>query len=103
MKIPIEFKLYGQTIRVEFNNERLGDMKALGATRDCQNKILLANVDSHNLFLPIDTIEQTFLHEFVHQILYKLNEYDLADNEKFVHCFSYLLHQALNTMKYEKV
>lgn len=99
IKIPKEFTLFSQNIIVEFNNQRCSDSSALGITRDCVNKILLATA-SDNDELPNDTIEQTFLHEVVHQILYKMSEYDIAKNEKFVDLFSKLLHQFMKTAKY---
>lgn len=47
------------------------------------------------------SIEHTFCHELVHQILYLTEHNKLNKNEAFVDCFAGLLHQALTTMEYE--
>ena len=101
MYIPKRFKLLGQTINVEFNNTRTDDMNALGMAKDSTNQIVLSSVHNVNQ-LPEESIEATFYHELTHQILYKMNEYELSKNEKFVGTFSGLLHQALKTFEYDQ-
>lgn len=99
MNIPTSFQLFGQTINIEFNEQRCSDLEAIGATRDCMNKIILTKSDKGEV-LPDDTIEQVFLHEVVHQILDKICEYKLAKDERFVDLFSKALHQFITTCEY---
>jgi predicted Zn-dependent protease with MMP-like domain len=100
IKIPTEFQLYSQIIKVEFNERRCADMDALGACNDALNQILLTTVNSDGDKLPTDAVELTYMHEVVHHILYKMSENDLSKDEKFVSTFSSLLTQALKTSKY---
>lgn len=96
--IPKEFFLFGQKITVEFNNNRLDDLEALGACKNSTNEIIISD-NYRGDKLPDNSIEQTFYHELVHQILFKMNENDLSENEKFVQVFSGLLHQYEKTKK----
>lgn len=43
--------------------------------------------------------EHNYFHELTHWILYIMNEDDLRNNEKFVDCFAFLLHQAQKSSK----
>jgi predicted SprT family Zn-dependent metalloprotease len=98
MKIPKEFKLFGQTIKVKFDNRLIQKNETLGEAHHRTNEIFLQpNVDG--VKRDKSQIEEIFLHELVHFILDKMGEGKLAGNEKFVAGFAKLLHQALKTMK----
>ena len=45
-------------------------------------------------------IEVTYLHEVIHLIFNKLNEFDLGKNEKLVDTMAASLHQILTTAEY---
>jgi hypothetical protein len=97
MKIPKKFKLHGFDIDVEFSDTLRNKTDRDGESRYRENKIILhSNKDG---VYTNQMREQVFLHELVHHILYHMYEDDQKD-EKFVECFSFLLHQALETMEY---
>lgn len=100
MKIPKSFSLYGQTIRVKYDNT----MNNCGLTNYNKNTIALSKKHCQTRTL----LEQTFCHELLHHILlqskvvnkYKLeNGKELHSDEDFIDNVSALLHQALTTMK----
>jgi len=98
MKIPKEFKLMGQTIRVKYVKRLAYKDDAEGYARYRDQEILIQE-SSENWPRTQEQIEHTFCHELIHYILEKLNEKELRDNEKFVDTFAGLLHQALTTQK----
>lgn len=97
MKIPKELYIAGQKITIEVDDTLSYDNE-LAATSNSDNKIKLCEIFKGDL-LPDDTIEQSLWHEITHQILYKMNEFELSGNETFVQTFSLLLHQAIKTLK----
>ena len=100
MKIPTSFKLYGQTIQVEFAKDILGKDDLVGYAEYRTNTIYLA--PSTDVYpRSQEQIEQTFCHELLHLILHFAGEDKLRKNEKFVGALAYLLHQALITMEGE--
>jgi len=98
MKIPKEFKLMGETIKVRFVSDLnyKDDFEGVSKYRDSE---ILIQESTNTWPRTQEQIEQTFLHELTHYILEKLNERELRDNEKFVNTFAGLLHQALTTQK----
>lgn len=96
MEIPKSFKLFHQTIRVEFRKTLVKKSKALGVCLYDKNLILLQE-PLDELEIPEDVIEQTFYHELTHMILYKLNYIDLSSNEDLVDRVGNLLHQFIST------
>lgn len=100
MKIPRSFKIMGHTIVVEYDKLLINKDDSRGVADFRINKIILQpNVEGNAL--PRTAIEQTFLHELIHWICYKIGRNDLKDDETFVDSFSGLLHQALITMEYD--
>lgn len=96
--IPKTFHLMGQKIKVTYDNKKCSSENALGLSDLQGNEILIAReVDSKKV--PIDRVEQTFVHELVHFILHNMNEKKLCYDEKFVDNFAGLLHQYLKTKK----
>ena len=93
MNIPKKFKLFGTTINVVFDNERMNDKSQYGEASYSQSKITLSTTHGVDK-LSKDKIEDTFYHEKVHLILDTMQEYDLSKNEKFVDIFAKLWRQS---------
>lgn len=94
LKIPKRFKLLGHTIEVLDENERFYEQKSYGACSFEGKWIKLVRPAEHH---PITngSLEQTFLHELTHMILYHSDAAagsNLRDNEGFVDLFAGLLH-----------
>jgi hypothetical protein len=94
MKIPKSFKLAGLTIDVSVDPTFFQKRSLLGEAQYPLQKIVLDG-ELHR-----ESMQQNFLHELVHWILYVMNEDNLRDNEKFVDLFSALLHQTLISQEY---
>ena len=101
MDIPKTFELMGQTINVRFVSELLQESDALGQAcyRTGEIKILES---SPAYIVTKEQQMQTFLHELMHWIFYKLNKDDLRKDEDLVDMVADLLMQTLKTMKGEK-
>jgi len=97
MKIPKELYIAGQKITIEVDNDLSYDNE-LASACNSENRIKICEVFKGDQ-LPDDMIEQSLWHEIVHQIFYKMNEFELTGNEKLVQTFSLLLHQAIKTLK----
>lgn len=98
MNIPKEFKLFGDTIKVRFDNEACSTannrgLSCYGYYDNITNEIILADT-VNGVKLPENTIVSTFYHERTHVILQAMGEYKLYNNEKFVEVFSCLLRQS---------
>ena len=100
MMIPKRFKLFGTTINVVFDNNKMDDVKAYGYYENSKTLITLSDRDGLHM-LSMDRIMDTFYHERTHAILELMQEYELSGNEKFVDVFSILLRQADVTAEYE--
>ena len=96
MKIPTEYQIFAQTTRVLFSDTLIDKNDAIGEMHYRINEMYL-HANSNAVNRPEKEIEQAFFHELIHDILNKLHEYKLRDNEKFVDTFAYALHQALTT------
>ena len=97
MKIPKELYLAGQKITIEIDNTLSYDNE-LGISSNYDNKILICEKFKGDN-IPDDSIDQSLWHEITQHILFKMNEFELTHNEKFVQTFSLLLHQAIKTLK----
>lgn len=97
MKIPKELYIAGQKITIEVDNTLSYDNE-LAAACNSENRIKVCEEFKGDI-LPDDMIEQSLWHEITHQVLYKMNEFELSGNERFVQSFSLLLHQAIKTLK----
>jgi predicted SprT family Zn-dependent metalloprotease len=98
MKIPKEFKLFGQTIKIKYVDRLVDGEDSTGQAR-YREGIILIQKNNKGIHRNKEQVEQTFLHELVHYILQKMGKHDLQNNEEFVDVFAGLLHQALTTMK----
>ena len=95
MKIPKRFKMFGQTIDIEYDKTLTHRTDNIGVASSIRNKITLqSNIEGHPM--PRQKMEETFLHEKVHLIL-NFMRHDLSSNEAFVEIFSGLLHQSIVT------
>jgi len=99
MKIPTEFELMGETIRVKLVNELLQESDALGQACYRTGEIKILD-NSPTYKITEEQQMQTFLHELVHWILYKLRKDDMRKDEDFVDMFADLTMQILKTAKY---
>lgn len=92
MIIPKKFRLGGLDINVvpEIMQGKTGE------ARYCYQEIALDVSKMHTQHL-----EQAFLHELIHWVLYMMYEDDMKNNEKFVDVFAHFLHQALTTQEGE--
>jgi len=100
MNIPKRFKLFGSTIDIVWDNEKMNYGKNYGESTYGQNLIFLATTQGIEP-LPEDKIMDVFYHEKVHMILDYMKEYKLSCNEKFVDIFAKLLRQSDITAEYE--
>lgn len=96
--IPKRFKLFGQTIEVEYDNELY--LK--------HNKLGLADLDKNKIFVSPSKEPhgeeqewQSFWHEVIHHIFFKMGEDSLYKDERIVDLLGSLIHQATTTMEYE--
>jgi hypothetical protein len=100
VKIPKRFKLYGQTIEVEWDTKLLHEDDARGMAVYRDSKIKLQSPSDSNP-LPVPLVEQAFCHELVHFIFHAAGYPDDRSDEVKVERMSQLLHQALTTMEHE--
>lgn len=99
MRIPKEFKLFGQTIKVKYLDSLVQKDDNIGEAQHRFNTIVLQrNCSSYKLTK--EQAEQVFFHELLHFCFEKLNEHDLAKNEALVDRLASLIHQAIQTAKY---
>lgn len=98
-KIPKSFLLFGNDISVIYDEDKVRELEALAACDSDLNRIMWTDKGDKGK-LPKDFINQTFLHELVHMILFKLGEKELARNEKLVDLTAQALYQYFKTAKY---
>lgn len=100
LKIPCAFRLLGHQWRVEWSHVLLDEEDLQGSCSYRKHVITLqANNNGH--WRPSSSLEQTFLHELVHAVLYAAGQHDLRRDEEAVDLIAGLLHQALVTMEYD--
>ena len=107
-RIPSSFRLFGEKISVVFSEEYFTSehLEATGFASYRSNKIIL-KPSTKSYPLNDDQIEQTFLHELMHFILYYAGDaYEpkeglyMHQNEGFVNMCASLLHQAMTTAEF---
>ena len=99
MKIPKEYKLGADTIKVSLGfDKKIIEEGHMGEYSRDLCEIRLVTGDGLNTY-PEDTIEDTFYHEKVHSIL-KFMGHELNTNEEFVDLFAKLLRQSDVTSVY---
>ena len=83
MDIPKTFELMGQTINVRFVSELLQESDTLGQA--CYRTGEIKILESSPTYIVTEERQmQTFLHELMHWIFYKLNKDDLCKDEDLV-------------------
>lgn len=100
MKIPKQFKLFGQTITVEYTNKLVTDNDSVGHAVYRENKIILQKA-TEGIPRAKEMIEQTFFHELFHLVFNFIGESELRDNEKLIDVISALFHQFICTSEGE--
>lgn len=101
MKIPKEFKLFGTTYKVVWDNKRMNDKNYYGECDYSKSEITLSTTDGTRE-LSKDKVLDTYYHEKIHAILDMMHERELSKNEQFVDVFAKLLRQSDETSIYEQ-
>lgn len=105
MRIPVHFKLFGQTITVRWDKELVNEDDSRGQVSYRRNEIRLQPSTEGNP-IPVEQIEQSFLHEVLHFVFYLLGDYKIGDvklrnDERLVDLLALALHQVLTSAKYD--
>jgi len=100
MKIAKRFKLFGSTISVKFDNNKMSEETSYGSAHYKINEIYLADF-MHGNKIDHNEIEASYYHEMFHFILNRLGYDDLSEDEKFVKQISKALQQCLTTQEYD--
>jgi len=90
--IPKSLQLGGLTIEVLFQKHLDKDGMLIGLANYAAQQIRLDPTLAAK-----QMVEQTYLHELTHWILFMTGERELCNNEKFVDLFAHFLYQALTT------
>lgn len=94
--IPSSFMLGGLTINIVRDDSMVCTKGIIGEARYTSQQICLdASV------APLQSLEQSYLHELTHWIFYMMNEDELRNNERLVDLFAHFLYQAMVTAKFE--
>ena len=103
-KIPSSFKLFGETITVEYDPAMLHNEDVYGWASYRQDKIIL-QPRSEQIPITEEALQQAFFHEMMHHILYLAGEesFDppLHKREYLVNRIASLLQQALHTAEFD--
>lgn len=97
--IPVEFKLFGTTVKVRWDNTRMNHKNSYGEFSYCRAQITLSHT-AGIVLLGNDRMKDCFYHEKVHAILEMMKRDDLSEDEKFVDTFAKLLRQSDDTTVY---
>jgi hypothetical protein len=98
IKIPVEFELFGQTIKIEWDEELHNKTGTKGLSLARENRIRLQKDCKAYTHLESD-IEVTYLHEVLHWVFNLLGEFDLSNDEQKVDRIAHALHQVLALRK----
>lgn len=104
-QIPKEIELYGRTIKVAMESEKLGLKGVFGEARYGENNILLNPTTLSGTDVSADEIKLTFIHEMLHFILnftglQKQLEDSEFDLEQFIELLSAGIYQYEKSAKY---
>lgn len=94
MKIPKSFELLGLTVTVSFIPEGESPDSVCGYYDPTSETIYISSS------LPLQTQEQTFLHEFLHAALQAMGRDKLNADEAFIDVLAGLVHQMDKSAKY---
>lgn len=93
MIIPKKFTLAGIEVTVILDDQLMINEKMYGKSDYQRQEIRIDPTAA-----PKQTVEQAFIHELVHWVLYIQNRHDLRNDEDFVDAFAHLLYQSLKTI-----
>lgn len=98
MTIPKQVKIFGMTIEVSPDYDLMNRDDTVGEANHRSNTIRIL---PSTVTMPRtqEQLEQTYLHELVHFILYYMKKEDLRKDEDFVDSFALAFHQALVTQE----
>lgn len=97
MKIPKEFELLGQKIKVKYRKTLIDKEEAYGIWIHDENTILLQQ-STTKYPLSEDQIMQTFFHELLHACC-DLAGYDkISSDERFINSVASILHQFIKQL-----
>lgn len=94
-RYPTEFQLAALKIRTVIDDKIIQENR-VGAALYHRQEIKCASTGA-----PYTTLEQAYVHELVHWILFVMGRCELRDDEQFVDGFAQLLYQAATTMRWE--
>lgn len=97
-RIPISFKLGGQTIQIK-KVDKCSDAQPDCDGQACYAKSLIELKQDKEF--SDDYKEWVYLHELFHFLFNNIEEYDLRKNEKIVSLLATSLHQVLKTAVYQ--
>jgi len=97
MKIPKQVKIGGHTYKVLYPYQFKERSDVFGTCNSARNEIRLTNLDGNGFKLPMDVIEQNFIHELLHAI--SIVYYNDNLEEKTVEVLSQGLYQVLSDNK----
>lgn len=94
-RYPKKIKLAGIEVSTVINDALLEEQKAGKAAYHEQSIEVLSKG------LPVETMEQCYVHELVHWILFIMNS-EKQQDEAFIDMFAHLLYQALQTAEWSE-
>ena len=104
MRIPDRFKIFGQTITVEWDKQLTNEEDSVGLAVYRRNAIML-QPSTEGKPLSDDQIEQAYLHEVLHfafkRLDYKVGDVKLSGDERLVDLLANVLHQVLTSAEYD--
>ena len=93
--IPSSLWLGGLKIDVVYDDTLVKIKQLIGEAKYSEQKIFL-----DPSVAPLQTLEQSYIHELVHWILYMMGENELRSNERIVDLFAHFLYQARVTARF---
>ena len=98
MIIPSEIQLAGITIKTEASGIKVGGKRMIGVADYDLERIVIDLKAA-----PIDSVNQTYIHEVLHYVLQILGYDEINSDEQFIDSVAHLLYQAIISAKYEKL
>ena len=90
MLIPKSIDIAGFTVNIKFDDTLAKTKHVIGEARYSDQVIVLDNTVSTK-----EQLEQAYIHEVIHWILFIMNETDLRNNEKFVDVLAHFWYQTI--------
>lgn len=94
MKIPEKIVIGGIEVDIEYNDELLDRDNCTGVTAYEHQRIYIdPSVPGQ------DIVNQSFIHEIVHYVLYVMGKHTLRKDEEFVDGFAHLAYQIIKQIE----